>query len=411
MGTRAKAKSVAHNLQLWWSVLGLSLVMVVLCELGLRSLVYIDDVWLGRVPPEPPERHSVSPGADTYGGATWAVKYYEELNSIWPMDWHPYVYWRRQPFQGVHINIDERGLRKTWNPPQTENNAQDPVRIFFFGGSTMWGWGARDDETIPSHVSRLLTEAGHRVEVTNFGEIGYVSTQGVIALMRCLQQGDVPDIVVFMEGVNDVLSAYRNKVAGVSIPERRRQEDFNLSKDTDRLRRVYLGKAVSKHARGFLRAAQWIQVKLLGKGTDSTGKNPKGQAVAWDQVAQETTSVFERNVQAIKLLTSGYGCETVFYFQPTLFTKQHMTAFEAERAASMAYMKGFFLNVYKRVASSQTLKQGGVFRDISGVFDRSKQPYFVDYCHLAGDGCLTVAQEMVKDLELMVAAHPKASAR
>jgi len=66
-----------------------------------------------------------------------------------------------------------------------------PVHLFAFGGSTMWGWGARDDYTIVSYLSKLLDEKGYPAEVTNYGQLNYVSTQEVIALLRCIQRGNV----------------------------------------------------------------------------------------------------------------------------------------------------------------------------------------------------------------------------
>ena len=46
-----------------------------------------------------------------------------------------------------------------------------------------------------------------RVEIRNLAEIGYVSTQEMIALVRELQSGYRPDLVLFYDGVNDTTSA------------------------------------------------------------------------------------------------------------------------------------------------------------------------------------------------------------
>ena len=68
--------------------------------------------------------------------------------------------------------MNQNGPRATWNPPP-RNGADDPppVRLFTFGGSTMRGWGARDDYTIASYLSELLDEKGYPAEVTNHGQI------------------------------------------------------------------------------------------------------------------------------------------------------------------------------------------------------------------------------------------------
>jgi len=71
------------------------------------------------------------------------------------------------------------------------------VRIFTFGASTMWGYGARDDHTIASYLSKRLHEQGYRAQVTNRGQPGYVNTQVVVALLRGLHCGERPDIALW----------------------------------------------------------------------------------------------------------------------------------------------------------------------------------------------------------------------
>jgi len=118
--------------------------------------------------------------AESFQGEPWAKEYAAEFRASTQMEWRPYVLWRRRPFSGRLINVDESGLRRTWNPAGSEVGA---ARIFAFGGSTLWGNGARDEHTIPSYVSRLLNDAGRPVRVTNFGELGFVSSQNLVSLM------------------------------------------------------------------------------------------------------------------------------------------------------------------------------------------------------------------------------------
>ncbi|MGB1287006.1 MAG: hypothetical protein ACPG7F_10770, partial [Aggregatilineales bacterium] len=60
--------------------------------------------------------------------------------------WLPYVYWRMDEYDGKYINISPEGIRYT--PDYSADNPAAQT-IYFFGGSTMWGEGARDAYTIP----------------------------------------------------------------------------------------------------------------------------------------------------------------------------------------------------------------------------------------------------------------------
>src|SRR5262245_30798240 len=153
---------------------------------------------------------------DALAGTPWIEQYFDELFGSSRLEWRSYVYWRRRsPFRSTYVNVDAGGFRRSWRDPRAAASAR-PIRIFVFGGSTLWGMGARDDFTIPSYLAKFLAEEvpDARVEVTNFGELGYVSTQEVLSLEIALQRGDVPDIVIFYDAINDVFSSFQNGLAG-----------------------------------------------------------------------------------------------------------------------------------------------------------------------------------------------------
>src|SRR5262245_50489340 len=87
----------------------ITVILLVIAELVARRRVYVgppDDVLAGRA------------FADAYAGEPWVVSYFEEFAAVRQTSWQPYVYWRRRPHHGKYINIDERGLRRSWRPPQ-----------------------------------------------------------------------------------------------------------------------------------------------------------------------------------------------------------------------------------------------------------------------------------------------------
>ena len=156
----------------------------------------------------------------------WVTPYFESLDESAAMRWAPYVYWRRQAYESPYINIDGRGIRRTW---QSGPETIPKRRIFVFGGSAVWGSGARDEFTIPSTLAKTLGQAGVDAEVTNFGESGYVSTQELLTLLLELREGNVPDVAIFYNGPNDVFAAHQQGVAGLPQNEFNRRAEFNLT--------------------------------------------------------------------------------------------------------------------------------------------------------------------------------------
>ncbi len=163
--------------------------------------------------------------ADGHDDREWAVAYYREFREANRAHWQPYVYWRRAPYRGRYISVDAEGKRRT---VQVEGLPEDAPEVFVFGGSTIWGTGAADDETIPSYLARQLRGAGHPARVVNLGETGYVSTQGLLRLLLELRAGNVPDVAIFYDGANELAAAAQTGEPGIPMNEVRRREDFLL---------------------------------------------------------------------------------------------------------------------------------------------------------------------------------------
>ena len=154
--------------------------------------------------------------ADGYQNAPWAPAYFADLSGF-SVRWQPFVYWLGAPYQSRYLNIDENGVRQTFGAGPWQRSQHDAIRIFTFGGSTMWGEGSRDDYTIASWLQRFIYQTPYRVGITNLGQDAYVSTQEVLLLLEQLQKGNIPDIAVFYDGFNDSGSAMSSGTAGVTL--------------------------------------------------------------------------------------------------------------------------------------------------------------------------------------------------
>ena len=87
--------------------------------------------------------------------------------------------------------------------------------IWFFGGSTVFGIGQRDEHTIPSEIVRLAKHAGTPVNAVNFGFPSYASWQEVGLMKRALADRPAPDLIVFYHGINDFGVICRQLALGI----------------------------------------------------------------------------------------------------------------------------------------------------------------------------------------------------
>jgi lysophospholipase L1-like esterase len=289
------------------------------------------------------------------------------------------------------------------------SSAGEATRIFVFGGSTIWGPAVRDDYTIPSHLSKLLAGAGLCAEVTNHGETGYVSTQELILLMRALQKGDVPDLVVLYDGVNELFSAIQNNEVGLPQNEDHRRREFNLLLDGSRLRSAYLSHLFQPKGLTRLRAA--VQARIRPGSRGGAGLEPT-QAGTFSNLGDKDSLIsgmiraYKSNLGMVRLLGERYGFATLFYWQPMIFSKRSVSDYEqswVDRSAGL--WKDFITRGYARIEDDVDLKSSTSFRNLAGIFDDFPEPYYVDSFHLTEDGNRVIAEAIADDVAIRLRAR------
>ena len=122
--------------------------------------------------------------------------------------YEPWLMFRLADYQSDKINI--RGFeRKSVPDAFFKDGSSDTIDIYFFGGSTMFGYHLSDNETIPSKFVRacMNENLSKSIRVKNFGIPHYYSKQELMLLTSLLFKGDRPDIVVFFDGINDFYPA------------------------------------------------------------------------------------------------------------------------------------------------------------------------------------------------------------
>ena len=259
-----------------------------------------------------------------YADSAWFSSYVAEYERTFLLHWKPYVYFRRPAFTGSFIRVDSLGHRRTIPGPR---DATDTARVFFFGGSTMWGSYLRDSATIASITAQRLDKgasAGMTFAVTNYGESGYVFTQGLLELEMQLRTGNVPDVAVFYDGINDVAAAVQMGEAGLP------QNEFNRSREFEFGRAIYgtetgVGsdwRAARAIASAIVQRFQFVQ-RLAGS------IRSRALPALPPHLARDIVNVYATNVDVVEALSRVYGFKALYVWQPALqTTSKPLTAFE-----------------------------------------------------------------------------------
>lgn len=99
------------------------------------------------------------------------------------------------------IEKNSEGFR---GPEFSREKPENHYRILMMGGSTVFGWGVLDHQTIPYYFQTLFdnSDINYKVEVINLGEPG-ISSPGEVHTLKTKSLFFEPDLIIVYEGWND----------------------------------------------------------------------------------------------------------------------------------------------------------------------------------------------------------------
>ncbi len=298
------------------------------------------------------------------------------------MEWEPYLHYRFKPMNGKHNTIYGNGRRKTANP--SLKDSATALKIFCFGGSTMYSSGARDEHTIPSELSRLIhtTFPDQNVEVTNFGCHGYTRASENIQLQRELVKNNIPDIVIFYDGVNEIISAHQNNEAGSPTNAYNRKKEFKIAHSYKKRIRLMI------YSSNLYRFVTTMQRKIF---TNSAYKQLSSRS---DTLATDIAKNYVGYVQLSKSLENEYGFKVFNFMQPHIYSKKNLTEAEQGYYNDQKYYENLYKLSYETVRKDSLMIKDSTFVDISDAFDNADKTVYFDFCHTGELGNKLVAARM-----------------
>lgn len=377
-----------------WGLIGVIAVLILVNEAGTDAF----RLALRRLRYRAAPRADYRARADAYGGADWPIHYFDAFWRVVKVEWAPFVQWWQRPCATEWFTIDRRGLRVT-----VQDAVENPVRVLALGGSTMMGMGARDPATIPSLLAARLGQRGHAVHIDNWGQLGHASTQEIITLMQALKAGEKPDVVIFYDGVNEMISAEQTGHTDRMFNEAHRRAEFNLLHG-DRRRDLIVGGLLALVPRSVRRLRKLTGLRLRGP---SPHHAPVCLSTEEElSLAARVIDTYAANVETARLLAAKHGFQVLFFWQPTLVTKKtrspHEQRYLSDGTGDLALRERLFAAIGEAWRNHPALAGQPDCIDISAIFDHIEAPVYIDPFHLAEDGNARVAEAMLPALAAAV---------
>lgn len=382
------------------AILTLNAIIVFACfELAAMGLSKVKTLSAGSKPPQQLELVGEGTPRETvsyYASQDWAKRNWYEFRLSRKQQFYPYVGWRRAPFKGQTIEVDQNGVRLT---PGADCSAKS-FKMFTFGASEMWGTGSPSWGTIPAHLQKGLEKLRPGpVCVTNFAESAYVSMQNVIMLLTQLRSGNVPDVVLFYTLADDIYSGYQSGRSGVienlsqvaaKFEGRQEAPTFTL---VDRLRRTYSYSLIDQ---------------LMGKLTIADPQQEEeptaGKLVTYESMGVDVATLSDSvardylgSYKIVSALAKEYGFKYFFFVPPTIaLGNKPLTPEEQDmkrEAESQPAHHRLSTSVYD-IVERESSKYQHLYSMVH-IFDRYDSLMWIDGGHATPIGNQVIAERML----------------
>lgn len=306
------------------------------------------------------------------------------------MVFKPFVVWDRQEFKGRYFNISRDGVRRTWTP---DFKGVKPKTVYTFGGSTMWGSGVDDNQTIASHLSRILNERRVGYKVVNYGEVAYSFTQEVIQLLLLLREGHRPDYVVFYDGVNDVYAGYQAGKAELIMNADMIGQKFS---EEEPAAAECLGRCLKRmtYEHFLLYKSFRLLVSKFQPAFSEPGARFTPEKI--DRLAGSITDSYMKTYKLLEIMSETYDFEFICFWQPSGFLEKKLYAeeYNSHPRFKDKTLKALSLKTTETILNNRPSR----LFDLTDVLKDRKTFYYFDSIHLCPEGNRTVAARMAEML-------------
>ena len=248
------------------------------------------------------------------------------FNQKKPVEYRSYIGWRRKPIKLKYINIVPT-FNSRFSSGQSLNNS-----IWFFGGSTMWGTGVRDEGTIPS----IFYEKKNK-KVFNFGETAWTARQSLNQLMNVVADGYKPEKIIFFDGINEVLAGCKTIVN--NLPTNAREHQINQALENSKSGRYMVKPLIFKLLKK-INEPYSILNKRFTKNINQNRKEVKKYNCDDDLIkANKIASNLVNDWFFAFLIADSINVKFYAILQPTIYTSNtnfdYFTEFEFNRFKSL----------------------------------------------------------------------------
>jgi hypothetical protein len=305
----------------------------------------------------------------------------QEVNELLNSTWNPtiggwlyddWVGFKEAPRKTRFVNVNEHGIRLNSGAPFVMDDLNGA--IWFFGGSTTFGYGVADHETIPAQLEKAL-----KTKVINFGRGYFYSAQENQLLRQYLKAGYRPKSVIFLDGVNERcdIEAYQEQMESLFKEASRYSWDFTdviypVTALSDKLLTRLGSKFTDRDSRGSQNDLHKLSCTSYGKTVP-------------------LSEVLQQNLSERQSMCDRYSLKCKTFVQPFAGVHGIHSDTKTYQASDRKKIQEKFTYLKATWAASGSIL-------ITGTLDKLNKHAYVDDCHYSAEASAIIAQEIAKDV-------------
>lgn len=232
---------------------------------------------------------------------------FDQMGEQESYEFYPWTVFMERSFAGKLLNIETHSnytTRATKSALPLGENQKD-LLVWTFGGSTMFGWGIPDNQTIPSHLQEQLQARlpKYRVRVINHGHNYWYSSQEIAHFIALLRSNEPPDVALFLDGINDTVQLSQGNDVPVLA------QNAYAGWELIRQKRYYGDRSwiTLNGAFPLLRLVNYLQTQPSPHSSDLT---------ADEDVDKKILDVYRFNRKLAAAVSKNQGVDTYFFYNP-----------------------------------------------------------------------------------------------
>ena len=306
--------------------------------------------------------------------------------------------WKGVEKRKIEWKFDEFGMVYT---PNDQNIKKFPEKkVVLFGGSTVFGVGSSDlSKTIASNLHKFLNNNNSKYffRVYNAGVRGYFSYQEFNRYLNDVRSQIEPDIVINLNGRNDIFAATKGRNRINYDTNYTRQMEYYI--EENKIEKISL---FSNTMNLYKRVCCGPKTKPIRKFISGLfNKINKRQKIKNPEVSEKDIQKILNNyvvmMDTFKYLVEKDKKEFYWFLQPVAHYKKNLTTEEKKILEEWNQQKVDHEDYDKKVKYSYDYLRdlrGVNFIDLSDVFINTNETTYIDDCHYNDEGNKIIAKQI-----------------